>query len=63
MCFDFCFCFLVGIPVGIESSAAAIKICVITTGIKRYKSIIREKKKKRKKRVFLAKTKLKEYSG
>ena len=30
---------LVGIPVGIKSSAIGLKICVISTGIKRYKSI------------------------
>ena len=49
---------LVGIPVGIESSAAAIKICLITAGIKKHNSIIKKKKKKRDKIVLLAKTKL-----
>ena len=49
---------LVGIPVCIASSAAAIKICVITERIQKYKSIIKKKKKKHNKTVFLAKTKL-----
>ena len=34
------FTFLTGMPVGSASSATAIKICVITAGIKKYKSII-----------------------
>ena len=40
----FAFAFLVGIPVGIASSAAAIKICVITSEVKKHKSVIRKKK-------------------
>ena len=36
----------VGFPVGIASSAATIKICVITAGIKNYQSIITKKKNK-----------------
>ena len=40
------------------SSAITIKISVITAGFKKYKSIIKEKKKKRDKIVVLAKTKL-----
>ena len=36
----------VGIPVSVASSEATIKICVITEGTKRYKSIIKKKKKK-----------------
>ena len=39
----FAFASLVGIPIGIRSSAIRIKICIITTGIKKYKSIIRKK--------------------
>ena len=39
------FASLVGIPAGITSSAATIKICVITAGIKKYKSVIKEKRK------------------
>ena len=36
---------LVGIPVGIASSVVGLKICVKTAGIKKYKSIIKKKKK------------------
>ena len=32
-----------GIPVRITSSSLGLKICVITTGIKKYKSIIKKK--------------------
>ena len=49
---------LVGIPVGIASSAVTIKISVTTAGIKKYKSLIKKKKKKRDKIVLLTKTKL-----
>ena len=35
----------VGIPVGIASSTIGLKLCVITAGIKNYKSIIKKKKK------------------
>ena len=38
------FASLVGTPIGIMSSATGLKICVITTKIKKYKSIIRKKK-------------------
>ena len=34
---------LVDIPVGITSSAIGLKICAITSGIKKYKSIIKKK--------------------
>ena len=37
---------LVGIPIGITSSAIGLKICAVTPGIKKYKSIIKKKKKK-----------------
>ena len=48
---------LVGIPIGITSSAIGWKICVITAGIKKYKSIInKENKKKHDKIVLLAKS-------
>ena len=40
------FASLVCVPVGIASSVVEIKICAITAGIKKYKSIIKEKKKK-----------------
>ena len=49
---------LVGIPIGIKSSATELKICAITTVIKKYKSIIKKKKKKSDKIVLLAKSKL-----
>ena len=38
------FASLVGIPIGITSSATGLKVCVITAGIKKYKSIIKKKK-------------------
>ena len=47
-----------GIPLGITSSAIGLKICAITAGIKKYKSIIKKKKKKHDKIVLLAKCKL-----
>ena len=57
MCSYF-FASLVDIPIGITSSAATIKMSVITAGIKNYKSIIKKKKKKHDEIVLLAKTKL-----
>ena len=42
---SFAFTFLLGIPSGITSSAIGLKICVITSGIKKYKSINKKKKK------------------
>ena len=51
------FASLVGIPIGITSSAIGSKICVLTAGIK-YKSKIKKKKKEHDKIVFLAKSKL-----
>ena len=38
------FASLIGIPIGITSFAIGLKICAITAGIKRYKSIIKKKK-------------------
>ena len=52
------FASLVCLPVGITSSAVGITICVITAGIKIYKSIIKKKKKKHDKIVLLGKDKL-----
>ena len=52
------FASLFGITVGITRSAIGLKICAITAGIKNYKSIIKKKKKKYDKIVFLAKSKL-----
>ena len=37
------FASLVGIPIGITSSAIGFKICAITVGVKKYKSIIKKK--------------------
>lgn len=47
----FNFAFLVGIPVGIESSATGLKVCTITTVIKTYNSMIKKKIKKHNKTV------------
>ena len=52
------FASLVGIPIGITSSAIGLKIFVITAAIKKYKLIIKKKKKKPDKTVLLAKSKL-----
>ena len=51
------FASLVGILIGIKSSAIGFKICAITVGIKKYKSITTKKKKKHDKIVLLAKSK------
>ena len=58
MCFYFYFCFLVGISIGTTISAIGLKICAITAAIKKYKSIIKKKKKKHDKIVLLAKSTL-----
>ena len=34
---------LIGIPVGIMTSAIVLKICIITAGIKKYKSTIKRR--------------------
>ena len=52
------FASLIGIPIGITSSAIELKILAITAGIKKYKSILKKKKKKHDKIIFLAKSKL-----
>ena len=39
------FASFLGIPIGITSSAIGFKICGITAGIKKYKSIIKRKEK------------------
>ena len=49
---------LVGISIGIASSTIGLKICVITAGIKKYKSMIKKKRRKNNKIVLLAKSKL-----
>ena len=58
LCFSSAFASLFYVPVGISSSAVGMKICVITAGIKKYESIIREKKKKHDGIVLLGKSKL-----
>ena len=52
------FASLAGISVGITSFVIGLKICVISTGIKNYKSLINKKKKKHDKVVLLARCKL-----
>ena len=52
------FAYLIGIPIGITSSAIGFKISAITAGIEKYNSIIKKKKKKHDKIVSLAKSKL-----
>ena len=52
------FASLLGIPIGLTSSAIGLKICAIAAGMKRYRSIIKKKKKKHDKTVLLAKSKL-----
>ena len=37
---------LLGNPIGITSSSIGLKICAITAGIKKYKSILKKMKKK-----------------
>ena len=49
---------LVAIPVGITSSEVGLKIRAITAGIRKYKSMIKKKKKKQDKMVLLGKVKL-----
>ena len=51
------FASLIGIPIGITSSAIGLRICVIAAEIKNYKSIIKKKKKNLYKTVLLAKIK------
>ena len=52
------FASLIGIPIGITSSAIGLKIFVIIAGIKKYKLIIKKKKVKHGKTVSLEKFKL-----
>ena len=52
------FASLVTIPIGITSSAVEIKICAITAGIKKHKSIFKKRKTKHDKIVLLGKDKL-----
>ena len=52
------FASLAGIPTWITSSAIGLKFCVVTAGVKKYKLIIKKKKKKHDKIALLAKCKL-----
>ena len=52
------FASLVGTSIGITSSSIGLKISATTAGIKKYTSMIKKKKKKHDKIVFLAKYKL-----
>ena len=52
------FASLDGVQMGIAGSVAGLKICAIARGIKKYKSIIKKKKKKHDKVVLIATTKL-----
>ena len=47
------FASLVSIPVGIMSSAVGIKVCAITAGIKKYKSVIKKKRRKKHDKIVL----------
>ena len=39
------FASLVGVPIGVTSSAIGLKICAITAGIEKYKSINKKRKR------------------
>ena len=54
----YAFVSLIGISLGITSSAIGLKTFVITAGINEYKQIIKKKKKKHDKMVLLSKYKL-----
>ena len=54
----FAFASLAGVPVEITSPVVGLKIYELTVGIKKFKSIIKKKKKRNDKIVLLAKTKL-----
>ena len=58
MYFNFCFYFFDWYFIRITSYAIGFKICSITAGIKKHKSVIKKKKKKHDKIVLLAKSKL-----
>ena len=49
---------LVGVPIAMTSSAIGLKVCAITVRIKKYKSIIKKKRKKHDKIALIAKPKL-----
>ena len=54
----FAFASLIGISIGITSSARGLKICPVASEIKKSKSTIKKKKKKHDKILLLAKSKL-----
>ena len=58
MCVHFCFFFFSWSSYRYCEFCIALKICAITAGIKKYKSIIKKKRKKHDKIVVLVKTKL-----
>ena len=45
-------------PIGITSSAIGLKMCAIAAGMKKYKSVIKKKKRKHDKIVLLTKSRL-----
>ena len=47
LCSNSAFASLVGTPIGITGSVAGLKICVITSVIQKYKSMINYKKRRR----------------
>ena len=52
------FASLFGISIGITSSVIELKVCAITAGIKKCKSMIKKRKKKHDKMILLGKSKL-----
>ena len=58
MYLNFCFCFFARYSYIITSFEIGLKLCAITAGIKKYKSIIKKKEKKHDKIVLLAKSKV-----
>ena len=49
---------LLDTPIGITSSAIGLKMCAIAAGMKKYKSVIKKKKRKHDKIVLLTKSRL-----
>ena len=54
----FAFTHLIGISIGITSSAIELKICTKAAGIKKYNSTIKKKKQKNDKMILLSESKL-----
>ena len=52
------FASIIGVPKFIVSSAVGLRICAITAAVKKYQSIVKEKRKMHNKIVLLIKTKL-----